>query len=157
MAPLLGLAGMNRFGREASLPNQITINGRKYQLDNNGNIVGDGLLPRLKLSLAQSAQAYFAPINQMNNFVLPLVAGALGKEYKRPYDNMVFGTIGDGRIPGIAESDPTSRGRDIKEVVLNIYGNNYSDTYREKERLTPREIKQGRKALLRRQKRNERK
>ena len=93
----------------------------------------------------------------MNNFVLPLVAGALGKEYKRPYDNMVFGTIGDGRIPGIAESDPTSRGRDIKETVLNIYGNNYSDTYREKERLTPREIKQGRKALLRRQKRNERK
>ncbi len=157
MAPILGLSGMNRFGREASLPNQMTINGRKYQLDNNGNIADNGLLPRLKLAAAQSAQAYFAPINQMNNFVLPLIAGALGKEYRRPYDNMLFGTIGEGRIPGVAESDPTSRGRDIKETILNIYGNNYSDTYREKERLSPREIRQGRKALLRRQKKNERK
>lgn len=155
-APFLGLAGMNRYGQQASLPNQYTVNGKKYQLDNNGNIVEQTLLDNIQLAAAQSAQAYVAPIAQANSFGLPLLSAITGQEYRRPYDNALLGTVGGFEIPKIMQSDPTARGKTTDEILLNMMGNTYSDTYKNRERLTPRELKQAKRALRRRQLRNER-
>ena len=156
LTPFLGMAGLNRYGSEPSLPNQITINGRKVQLDNNGNVMDNKLLTNTKLALAQSAQAYYAPINIMNTTILPTIAGLTGQEYRRPVDTAILGTIGNMRIPGIMESDPTSRARvGLQETFLPMWGFNYSDTYPKRE-VTMREITRGLRSQAKRGQRNER-
>lgn len=156
LTPFLGMAGLNRYGSEPSLPNQITINGRKVQLDNNGNVVRNDLLTNTKLALAQSAQAYYAPINIMNTTILPAIAGLTGQEYRRPVDTAILGTIGDLRIPGVAESDPNARARvGLQEIFLPMWGFNYSDTYPKRE-VTMREITRGLRSQAKRGQRNER-
>ena len=156
LTPFLGMMGLNRYGSEATLPNQITINGRKVQLDNNGNVVNSGLLTRMQLTAAQSAQAYYAPINIMNSTILPAIAGLTGQEYRRPVDTAILGTVGNIRIPGIMESDPNTRARvGLQENFLPMWGFNYSDTYPKRE-VTMREITRGLRSNVKRRQRNER-
>lgn len=155
-AALFGLMGKNRYGSEPRIPGQVTINGQKVQLDNNGNVVrNDSLLTKLQLAGAQSAQAYFAPVNQMNAFVLPLLAAMTNQEYRRPYDTSIFGTVGEFRIPGVMDSDPTSRAKVREENILPLLGFNYQDTYPER-RYNMRDFAKAFRLMDRRKQRNNR-
>lgn len=155
ITPILAAAGRNRYNREPLLPNQMVVNGRRVQLDNNGNEVEFGLADRLKLFAAQNLQAYYAPINIMNSTVLPTIAAITGQEYRRPVDTAIFGTIGDTRIPLLMESDPTGKAYRGSENLIRQLGFTYLDTYPERE-LSTRERKRGRKQIELRRLRNER-
>jgi len=156
ITPLLAAAGLNRYASEPTLPNQITINGRKVQLDNNGNeIETNELLQRLKLITAQSMQAYYAPVNIANQFLLPALAYMMGKDYRTPVDTSVLGTIGNTDIPVIMEGDTSRRARRGPETVLPQMGFQYRDTYPER-KLKIRDRAKGVRLINRRTQRNER-
>lgn len=160
LAPLLALTGRNRYGSEPTLPNQITINGRKVQLDNNGNEVEysnfDKFRLNMQLAASQSAQAYIAPINQLNNFVLPTIAAFTNQEYRRPIDTAVLGTIGNINIPFISQSDSNSRAKIGSENLLPQLGFTLSDTYPQRRASTLRERARGQRYLNRKRTKNER-
>lgn len=155
IAPALGIAGRNRYNKEPLLPNQMVLNGRRIQLDNNGNEVKQTFLDNLRLAAAQSGQAYYAPINMMNATILPTLAALTGQEYRRPVDNALMGTIGNISLPFLMESDPTARARIGTENLLPQLGFTSIDTYPERE-LSTRDRKRGRKQIERRKQRNER-
>lgn len=155
LAPVLGLAGKNKYNQDPVLPNQITINGRKIQLDNNGNEISESFSTRLPLTIAQSLQAYFAPVNVMNSTLLPLIATMAGKEYRKPVDTSIFGTIGDTNIPMLMQSEPTSKSKQGIENLLPMLGFYYSDTYPER-KMNMRERARALRKLQQRAIRNER-
>lgn len=145
LAPILGLSGKNRYLQDARLPNQIDINGRKVQLDNNGNKVNTSIIDRLQLAGVQSAQAYIAPINQINSILLPTLAALTDSEYRKPYDNSLFGTINNIKIPGIMNSDEASRPIKGENNLLPLMGFYETDTYPKRKGVSPRELRQDRR------------
>lgn len=156
LAPVLGLAGLNRYGKAPTLPNQAVINGKKVQLDNNGNEVKyNEFQQNLQLALAQSLQSYVAPINQLNSFILPAIAGFTDQEYRRPVDTALLGQIGNFKIPNVIESDPNARAKVGIENLLPMLGFTYIDTYKDRD-TTMRERARALRKLSRKEARNSR-
>ena len=105
--------------------------------------------------MAQSLQSYVAPINQLNSFILPAIAGFTDQEYRRPVDTALFGQIGNFNIPNIIQSDPNARAKVGVENLLPMLGFTYVDTYKDRD-TTMRERAQARRKLSRKEKRNSR-
>lgn len=140
------IAGRTRYGQEAKLPNQITVNGKNIILDNNGNVMYDSqgnireakptLADKAKLFLAQNLNAY-TPVNSINQNIIRQMANFLDKPYYRPSDYSIFGQVGDFSIPLFMQGDLTRRPQSPEEIKLSNYGFRMEDTYPAKKQGIP--------------------
>ena len=158
------IAGRTRYGNEAKLPNQVTINGQNVILDNNGNVMVDSsgaikraepnLVDKAKLFLAQTANAY-TPVNFINQNVIRNAAALMGENYYRPSDYSIFGQIGDFSIPFLMQGDMMRTPQTPEEVNMNQFGFRYEDVYPNKRQtISSRVGARARKKFARKQQRN---
>lgn len=160
------LGGRTRYGKEAKLPNQVEVNGKKIILDNNGNIMYDrtgrikeakpNLVDKAKLFMAQNLNAY-TPVNFINKSVIRNAAMALEQPYYAPSDYSIFGQIGDFSIPFLSQGDMMRRPQYPEETNLNQFGFRFEDVYPKRRQTIPmRSGAEARIKFMQRQKKNER-
>ena len=158
------IAGRTRYGNEAKLPNQVTINGQNVILDNNGNVMVDSsgaikraepnLIDKAKLFLAQTANAY-TTVNFINQNIIRNAAALMGENYYRPSDYSIFGQIGDFSIPFLMQGDMMRTPQTPEEVNMNQFGFRYEDVYpKKRETISSRIGARARKKFARKQQRN---
>lgn len=160
------LGGRTRYGKEAKLPNQVEVNGKKIILDNNGNVMYDStgrikeaqatLADKAKLFLAQNLNAY-TPVNFINNNIIRNAAMAMNLPYYRPSDYSIFGQIGNFSIPFLSEGDMMRRPQYPEETSLNQFGFRFEDVYpKRKSGIPMRTGSEARLKFKQQQKKNER-
>lgn len=143
LVPLLSLMGKNKYGKEATLPNEITVNGVSRILDNNGNVQSKEptISDRIKLVAAQMGQAYLPGVSTMNSSILPLLSYATGLDYRSPSDYSILGQVGEFKLPLLSEGRNNTR--DTKEEKLfPLLGIRTKEVYRKRlDRISPRDMR----------------